>query len=122
MKKINIKDSLDRINDYWKPRIAAELNGQHVRLVKLLGSDFEFHRHLGEDELFFVVKGSIHLEFEAHSICLNEGELLVVPRGVLHRPIAMQEAHLMMFVRETNVNTGDVENRFTLNTSNLKKI
>ncbi len=122
MNKVNVESCLLEIEDYWNPRIAAELNGQQVRLVKILGTNFEFHRHLMEEEMFFVVKGSIELEFEKNSVRLNEGEFLVVPKGELHRPVAHQEAHLMMFVKETNINTGDVKNDFTLETKSLKKI
>lgn len=121
MQKINIQEKLDLINDYWKPRIAAELNGQQIRFVKIKG-DFAFHKHDAEDEMFLVIKGVLKLEFQDKTICISEGEFIVVPKGVVHRPIAEEEVQLMMFVAENNINTGDIENEMTLETSRLDKI
>lgn len=122
MKKVNINSGFAKISDHWNPRIAAELNDQQVRLVKIKGHDFQFHRHMDEDELFFVVKGGITLEFENSKIDLEENEFVVVPKGTLHRPVAREEAHLMMFVKKSNVNTGNVVNEMTLDTSKLERI
>lgn len=122
MKKINISQKLDQINDHWIPRIAGRLNGQQIRLVKIIGNNFEFHRHEYEDEMFLVIKGSIILEFENESIELNQGEFLIVPKNTLHRPVAGTEAHLMMFVTASNVNTGDINNGFTLDSDMLSII
>ncbi len=122
MNKVNISEKLNLINDYWNPRIAGELNGQQIRLVKIIGDEFDLHTHDDEDEMFFVIKGSIQLELKNEVIDLNEGEFFIVPKGVLHRPIAKQEAHLMMFVTASNINTGNVENKFTLNSSTLDTI
>ena len=122
MDKVNILEILNQINDYWNPRIAGELNGQHIRLVKIKGDEFDLHKHENEDEMFLVIKGTIKIELKDKFIDLNEGEFLIIPKGVLHRPIAIQEAHLMMFVTASNINTGDVKNKFTLNTSTLEKI
>ncbi len=120
--KVNIKKKLNQINDLWNPRIVGELNGQQIRLVKILGDDFALHKHENEDEMFMVIKGKIKLEFLNDSIDLNEGEFFIVPKGVVHRPIANEEAHLMMFVTVSNVNTGNIENKFTLNSNILERI
>lgn len=112
MDKINIADKLNQINDYWNPRIAAELNGQQVKLVKVKGS-FPWHQHEHEDEMFLVLKGVLLLEFRDKTIQLHENEFAVVPRGVEHRPIAPAEVSLMLFEPSTTLNTGNVNNEFT---------
>jgi len=121
MKKVNVAEKLEIIQDYWNPRITGELNGQQVRLVKIKG-EFVFHHHEHEDEMFLVIKGSIKLVFTDQTIEVNEGEFIIVPRGVTHKPIAENEAHLMMFTLATNVNTGNVYNERTLDTEYLRKI
>lgn len=121
MKVINIKSKLDLINDHWNPRVAAEPNGQQIRLVKILG-DFPFHIHEDEDEVFFVVKGTLRLDFENHSEMLKEDEFLVVPKGVSHRPFAEEEVELMIFTSSNNINTGNLENDRTLDTDRLERI
>ena len=120
---VNIEEKLARIEDHWNPRIVGELNGQQVRLVKLLGDAFALHKHDTEDEMFFVVKGMLTLEFErGDPVHLEAGEFYIVPKGVVHRPVAQQEAQLMMFVTAGNVNTGDIENDFTLDTKGLERL
>ena len=119
MNKVNILEKLNQINDFWNPRIAGELNGQHIRLVKIKG-EFAFHKHDNEDEMFLVIKGTLKLDFKDKLIEVSNGEFIIVPKGVLHRPIADQEVHLMMFVTASNVNTGDIKNEFTLDS--LEKI
>lgn len=121
MKKVNISEKLNQINDHWNPRIVGELNGQQIRLVKIIG-DFLFHKHENEDEMFFVIKGLLKLEFKDEIVDLSEGEFIIVPKGVLHRPVADQEVHLMMFVTESNINTGDMKNERTLDSQSLDKI
>jgi mannose-6-phosphate isomerase-like protein (cupin superfamily) len=120
--KVNITEKLELIKDHWHPRIVGELNGQQVRLVKIIGDEFALHTHDNEDEMFFVVKGAITLEFADEKSDLHEGEFYIVPRGTLHRPVAPEEAHLMMFVTASNVNTGDVENELTLDAQKLERI
>jgi len=117
MKSINIIKKLDQIHDHWNPRIVAELNGQQVRLVKAQG-EFPFHKHEHEDEMFFVVKGQVKIEFEDHSEIISENEFLVVPAGTLHRPVAEKEVHLMMFVTAQNVNTGNLKDHAKKKDSN----
>ena len=121
MKKVNISEKLELIHDYWNPRIIGELNGQQIRLVKIKGK-FVFHQHENEDEMFLVIKGALKLDFKNKIIDIFEGEFIIVPKGVIHRPIAEQEVQLMMFVTESNINTGDVKNEFTLESGSLKKI
>ena len=123
IRKVNIAEALAAIHEQWKPRIAGELNGQQIRLVKIQGDSFEPHVHHNEDEMFFVLHGSIVLEFDDYSIPVNAGEFLIVPADTRHRPIAPDEAHLLMFTKATNINTGDdVVNDFTLDTQSLPRI
>lgn len=121
MNKVNILEKLSQIDDYWNPRIAGELNGQQIRLVKIKG-EFAFHQHDNEDEMFLVIKGLLKLDFKHKIIDVFEGEFIIVPKGVLHRPIAEKEVHLMMFVTESNINTGNLKNEFTLESKSLKRI
>ena len=118
MTKINIAEKFARISEYWKPYIAAELNGQHVKFDKLKG-EFVFHHHENEDELFLVVKGRFRMEFrdadlrERHE-WVEEGEFIVVPRGVEHRPVADQECWLLLFEPASTLNTGNLVNERTV--------
>lgn len=121
-KPINITEKLAQIQDQWNPRVVAELNGQHIRLVKIRGDSFEPHVHEDEDEMFFVVKGEIEIEFEDGRVPVKEGEFIVVPKGVIHRPVTKDEAQLMMFVTNRNVNTGNISNDFTLDTDTLGRL
>ena len=113
MNKVNLAESFSRIHDHWKPRIAADLNGQHVKLVKFEGP-FVWHHHDHEDELFLVVAGSFRMEFRDRAVRLSAGELLVVPRGVEHRPVADRECAVLLFEPATTLNTGNVRNEKTL--------
>ena len=105
--KVNLAEAFSTFHEHWSPRIAGELNGQHVRLVKLLG-EFVWHHHDHEDEMFLVVKGRLRLEFRDRDVWLEEGEFLVVPRGVEHRPVADEEAHVLLFEPASTRNTGNV--------------
>jgi mannose-6-phosphate isomerase-like protein (cupin superfamily) len=113
MESVNIEEKLARINDYWRPHIAAELNGQQVKLVKFLGP-FVWHHHDNEDELFLVVKGRLRMEFRDRAVAVREGEFIVVPRGVEHRPLAEEEVHVVLFEPASTLNTGNVQNELTL--------
>jgi len=104
MKKINISEKLSLINDYWNPRIVGELNGQQVKLTKLKG-EFIWHKHDKEDELFYVLKGILKIEFRDSVIVLEPNEFLIVPKGVEHRPVAENEVSVMLFEPKTTVNT-----------------
>ena len=110
--KVNIAQKFAQIAEYWKPYIAAELNGQAVKLDKLKG-EFIWHHHENEDELFLCVKGRFRIEFRDRQVWLEEGEFLVVPRGVEHRPVADEEAWILLFEPASTLNTGNVENEFT---------
>jgi mannose-6-phosphate isomerase-like protein (cupin superfamily) len=113
MEKVNIADKFKKITEYWKPYIAGELNGQLVKLDKLKG-EFVWHHHEHEDELFLVVKGRFRMELRDRHIWLEEGEFLVVPRGVEHRPVADEEAWIVLFEPATTLNTGNVQDERTL--------
>ncbi len=116
MHKINLREKLDRINDQWNPRIVGELNGQYLKLVKFSGP-FTWHHHETEDEMFLVVKGRFRMEFREdgreREVWLEEGEFLIVPHGVEHRPVADEEAHVLLFEPASTLNTGNVDNELT---------
>jgi mannose-6-phosphate isomerase-like protein (cupin superfamily) len=111
--KVNLGAKLARFSEQWSPKIVGELNGQLVKLVKFQGP-FVWHKHDEEDELFLVVKGRFRMEFRERQVWLEEGEFLIVPRGVEHRPVAEEEAHVLLFEPASTVNTGDVQNERTL--------
>ena len=113
MEKVNIAQKFASIREYWKPYIAAELNGQLVKLDKLKG-EFVWHHHENEDEMFLVVKGRFRIEFRDRQVWLEEGEFIVVPRGVEHRPVAEEEAWILLFEPASTLNTGNVINDRTL--------
>jgi mannose-6-phosphate isomerase-like protein (cupin superfamily) len=113
VEKVNIEEKFARISDYWRPRIAGELNGQQVKLVKFLGP-FVWHHHESEDEMFLVIKGRMVMEFRDRSVAVDEGEFIIVPRGVEHRPVAEGEVHVILFEPASTLNTGNVQNELTL--------
>lgn len=112
MDKINLLQKFALFDDTWSPKVVGELNNQHVKLVKLHG-EFVWHKHDHEDELFFVVKGVLNIEFHDRTEVLHEGELLIVPRGVEHKPIAENEVWVLLFEPATTLNTGDIRNERT---------
>lgn len=107
MQKLNVSEKLALVSDHWHPRLVAELNGQQVKVVKLLG-EFVWHAHEREDELFLVVRGRMRIEFRDHTVELGEGDAIVVPRGVEHRPVADEECAALLFEPAGTVNTGAV--------------
>lgn len=113
MSKVNINEKLALFGEQWKPKIVGELNGQYVKLVKFQGP-FVWHHHEDEDEMFLVVKGRFRMEFENHSEWIEEGEFIIVPRGVEHKPVAEEEAHVLLFEPASTLNTGNVENERTV--------
>ena len=119
IKKINLDEVSEKITGYWKPLIIGELNNQSVKLAKIKG-EFVFHNHELEDELFFVVKGSLKIELENDFIELNAGEMVIIPKGINHKPVAEEEVLLMLFEPSSTLNTGNTENEFTLR--NLDKL
>ena len=112
MHKVNIAEKLTLFNDYCNPRIIGELNGQHVKAVKLNG-EFIWHKHDNEDELFMVMKGTLFMELRDKTITINEGEFLIVPRGIQHKPVAKEEVHILLFEPAGTLNTGEVQNERT---------
>jgi mannose-6-phosphate isomerase-like protein (cupin superfamily) len=120
MHKINLAQKLSLINEHCKPHLVGELNGQQVKLVKFEGP-FTWHHHDNEDELFLVVKGRFRMEYREGdetapelSMWLEPGELVIIPRGMEHRPVADEEAHVLLFEPATTLNTGNVENYLTV--------
>lgn len=111
--KVNLKQKLSLFDEHWSPKVVGELNGQHVKLVKLFG-EFVWHHHDNEDELFLVVSGRFRMDFREESVWIEEGEFIVVPRGVEHRPVADDEAHVLLFEPATTLNTGNVQNKLTV--------
>ena len=112
MEKVNLAEKLSLFNDYYNPRIIGELNNQHVKLAKLKG-EFVWHKHDVEDELFLVIKGTLKMELRDKTVVINEGEFLIVPHGVEHKPVAEEETHILLFEPVTTLNTGNVENEMT---------
>ena len=111
--KVNLAEKLARFREHWSPKIVAQLNGQDVRLAKILGA-FDFHHHADADELFLCVAGHFRMEFrDQPAVELTPGELLVVPRGVEHRPVADEEAHILLFEPSGMLNTGNLQNERT---------
>jgi mannose-6-phosphate isomerase-like protein (cupin superfamily) len=112
VQKVNIEQKLSLFSDHWKPKIVGDLNSQQVKLVKFQGP-FVWHHHDHEDELFLVVKGRFRMEFEDHSQWIEQGEFIIVPRGVEHRPVADEEAAVLLFEPATTLNTGNVTGELT---------
>jgi mannose-6-phosphate isomerase-like protein (cupin superfamily) len=108
MNTISIADKLSQFSDYFNPRIVGELNGQHVKLVKFKG-EFVWHHHEHEDELFLVVRGQFRMDFRDRQEWVGEGEFLIVPRGVEHRPVAEEEVAILLFEPASTLNTGNVQ-------------
>ena len=113
MEKINLAEKFNLVKQYWSPKIIGELNDSYVKAVKLKG-EFIWHHHDQEDELFLVVKGSLRIRFRDRDVRLEEGEFLIVPKGVDHLPIAEQEAHIVLLEPKTTLNTGNVTNERTV--------
>jgi mannose-6-phosphate isomerase-like protein (cupin superfamily) len=107
MDKVALLQKFELFNEHWSPKIVGALNGQHVKLVKFAG-EFVWHKHEEEDELFFVVKGNFEMHLRDKTVALNEGEFLIVPRGVEHKPVADNEVWVMLFEPASTINTGDV--------------
>ena len=107
MEKVNLGDKFALFIDYWSPKIVGELNGQHVKLVKLKG-EFIWHHHENEDELFLVLKGALAIHLRDRVVNLHEGEFCIVPRGVEHKPVAENEAHVLLLEPVSTLNTGNV--------------
>ena len=109
---INLAEKLSRFTAHWTPHVVTELNGQQVKVAKIEGA-FDWHQREHEDELFLVVRGRFRLEFRDHAVDVGEGELVVVPRGVEHRPVADEECHILLFEPAGTRSTGNLVNERT---------
>ena len=112
MATVNLSEKLAAFDDHWNPRIVGELNGQQVKLVKFLGP-FTWHHHDAEDELFLVVRGRFRMEYRDGHEWIEQGEFLIVPRGIEHRPVADEEVEVLLFEPASTLNTGNVRNELT---------
>jgi mannose-6-phosphate isomerase-like protein (cupin superfamily) len=117
--KVNLTEAFTTFSEHWSPRVAADLNGQQVKLVKFKGA-FDWHFHEHEDELFLVHRGSFVMEFRDKAVELRAGEMLVVPRGVEHRPVAEHEVEVLLFEPAATLNTGNVRSERTV--TNVKAL
>ena len=113
MQKINLAEKFAMFSEHWSPKIVGELNGQYVKLTKFQG-EFMWHRHDAEDELFLVVKGKFAMHFRDRVEEVEENELIIVPAGVEHKPVAEQEVHVLLFEPKSTLNTGNVRNERTV--------
>ena len=111
--KVSLAEKFAAFTDHWSPKIVAELNGQHVKLVKFRG-EFVWHHHAYEDEMFLVHRGRFRMEFRDHEVMLKAGDFIVVPRGVEHRPVADEEVEVILFEPVATVNTGNVQSERTV--------
>ena len=117
MRKVSIAEKLATFHEYYKPHIVGELNGQHVKVVKVKG-DFVWHHHEHEDEMFLIIKGALRMDYredgEEKTMTLQPGEFVIVPRGMEHKPSAEDEVHLMLFEPAGTLNTGNVRSELTV--------
>lgn len=108
MQKVNLAEKFALINEHWRPKVVGELNGQEVKLVKFQG-EFPWHHHENEDEMFLTMKGNFRIEFRDKTVELKEGEFVIVPKGVEHRPVAENEVEVLLFEPKNVLNTGNIE-------------
>jgi len=113
VRSVNLAAKFRLFDDYWSPKIVGDVNDSYVKLVKLKG-EFVWHHHEAEDELFLVVKGRLLLRFRERDVWVEEGEFVIVPRGVEHLPIAPEEAHVLLLEPQSTLNTGNVRNERTV--------
>ena len=113
MEKINLLQKFSQFQGHWQPKVVAQLNDSYVKLAKLKG-EFIWHHHENEDEMFLVVKGRLLIKLRDQDIWLDEGEFVVIPKGVEHKPVAEQEVYVMLLEPKTTLNTGNVENEHTV--------
>jgi len=110
--KVNLEQSFDQVNDYWSPKVIGRVNDQYVKIAKVKG-EFTWHNHKDEDELFLVVRGHLRIQLDGEEIELNAGEMYIVPKGVMHNPIADEECWVMLVETVTTKHTGEVESTLT---------
>lgn len=109
---INLADKLGNFSEHWSPKIIAQLNDYHLKVVKVRG-EFVWHDHPETDEVFIVLKGHLNIQFRDGKVSLNEGEMFVVPKGMEHKPVAESECHILLIEPAGTVNTGDEQNNLT---------
>jgi mannose-6-phosphate isomerase-like protein (cupin superfamily) len=109
---INLQEKLSKFSEHWSPKIIAQMNDYHFKIVKVQG-EFVWHDHSETDEVFIVLKGQLEIQFRGEKVLLNEGEMFVVPKGVEHKPVAESECHILLVEPAGTVNTGDVVNERT---------
>jgi mannose-6-phosphate isomerase-like protein (cupin superfamily) len=119
VEKVNLAQKFTLFNEYWVPYIVGELNDSYVKVDKLKG-EFVWHKHESEDELFLVKKGKLLIKFRDKDVWLDEGEFIIIPKGVEHKPVAEEEVHVVLIEPKSTLNTGDVRNEKTV--SQLKRI
>lgn len=119
--KVNLRGKLASFDETWVPKIVGELNGQYVKVVKFQGA-YVWHHHDREDKLFLVLDGRIRIELRNGAVDLEAGEFFIVPRGVEHRPVADELAHVLLFEPASTRNTGNVDHRYTIEAEKLKRI
>ncbi|MEH6629793.1 MAG: cupin domain-containing protein [Halopseudomonas aestusnigri] len=105
---INLPEALDQVSEQWSPKILARVNDQYVKVAKIQ-NEFVWHKHDNEDELFYIIKGNLQMQYEDKTIALNEGDMHVVPKGVMHNPVAKEECWIMLVEPVATAHTGDVE-------------
>lgn len=113
MDKVNIVNKLSLFNEYWNPKIVGELNDSYVKVAKLKG-EFLWHSHENEDELFWVIKGTLLIKFRDQDVTINEGEFLIIPKGTEHMPVAEDEVHVVLIEPRATLNTGDIVSERTV--------
>ncbi|WP_045576571.1 cupin domain-containing protein [Desulfosporosinus sp. I2] len=113
MDKINLNEKLDLFEEYWSPKIIGEVNESYVKVAKLKG-EFLWHTHENEDEMFYVLRGLLIIRFRDKDVIINQGEFLIIPKGIEHMPVAEKEVHVMLIEAKTTLNTGDVRNERTV--------
>jgi mannose-6-phosphate isomerase-like protein (cupin superfamily) len=119
VEKVNLAQKFTLFNEYWVPYIVGELNDSYVKVDKLKG-EFVWHKHESEDELFLVKKGKLLIKLRDKDVWLDEGEFIIIPKGVEHKPVADEEVHVVLIEPKSTLNTGDVRNEKTL--AQLKRI
>ncbi len=113
IEKVNLAEKFDSFPEYWTPKILGELNGQHVKVAKFKG-EFVLHNHENEDEMFLVIEGKMLIEVEHKTIEVNAGEFIIIPKGVNHKPIALDEVKVLLFEPKATINTGNKTNELTV--------
>jgi len=121
MEKVNIAEKLASFEEQWVPKVVGEINDCFVKVVKFTG-EYNWHFHEHEDEMFLVVKGQVVIKLRDKDVTLNEGEFLIVPKGVEHMPVAEREAHVVLFEQKTTINTGNTRNERTIINTKLEHI